>query len=104
VADASGTLATTLNSRASSISGVGNAISQGINQTGAATSSFLQADSKDLEAQGSRSAADAQEAQSLVEFKKEVQQNLEDLLKAVIQFIKALQDAKVEQLAATTRV
>jgi hypothetical protein len=104
VADASGTLASTLNARASSFSGIGNSVSSAVNQSGAATSSLLQADAKDLEAQGSRAAADAQEAQSLVEFKKEVQQNLEDLLKAVIQFIKALQDAKVEQLAATTRV
>jgi hypothetical protein len=104
VADASSTLASTLNARASSISGLGNAVSQAVNQSGASTSSLLQADAKDLEAQGARSAAEAQEAQSLTEFKKEVQQNLEDLLKAVIQFIKALQDAKVEQLAATTRV
>ncbi|WP_181705336.1 type III secretion system translocon subunit SctB [Chthonobacter rhizosphaerae] len=73
-----------------------------------AAGNFLKAESdargKELEAKGMRLSAEAQDLQADADRAKELQQAAEDLLKAIIAFLKELQEAEVNAMQAMTRV
>lgn len=87
---------------------VGSQVSQTANQIGGGVSNYTstvgQADAKNLEAQGSESAAKAQETQAIGDVRKEQQQALDQMVQSIIQFLKDLKEAKAQQMQALTRV
>ncbi|QJP15551.1 hypothetical protein G3545_18955 [Starkeya sp. ORNL1] len=83
-------------------------IGQTVNQLGQgaanAASSITQAQSKELDALGSISAANAQYEEGQADMKKEMQQALDDMVKQIINFLKELQEAKANHMQALTKV
>jgi hypothetical protein len=71
---------------------------------GNVASTWAQADAKNIEAEGSIDAAEAQEAQAAADIKKEIQQGLDDLIKAIINFLKELKEAQVNQMQSLTKL
>lgn len=72
-------------------------------RTGQSIDTKEQAKAKQDEAQGSRDAAESTIAQQRADQAKEVQQARDDMVKAILNFIKEMQDSKVEMMRAITR-
>lgn len=83
---------------------VGTAFGQGVNAGGTTTDSKAQAEAKKLEAQGSRDAAEAQEAQQTADTKKQMEEALNDMMKQIINFLKELREAEVDAMRSLTKV
>lgn len=93
-----------LNSQAQNQQSVAGAINTLTGAISGATNSFFQADAKDIEAEGAKDAANAQEAQAVGDHQKEIQGALVALVDKIIQFLKDMQDSKAQQMQALTKV
>jgi hypothetical protein len=98
-----GDAAASINIQAQSLASVGTALGQIGNSVGSGTQTMLQADSKKIEADAQLNAAQAEELKAESDIDKEFQQALNELIKHVIDFLKEIQKAEVEQMAAVTR-
>jgi hypothetical protein len=83
---------------------IGAGAGQGINAGGTSTDSKAQAEAKKLEAQGSRDAAEAQEAQQTADSKKQMEEALNDMIKQIINFLKEMREAEVDAMRSLTKV
>lgn len=103
-----GAMAGKASSIASSVGGAASSVAQSSNQIGQGLSGYYstmgQADAKHLEAEGQRSAAEAQETQAEGDIAKEQQQALDQMVQSIIQFLKDLKEAKAQQMQVLTRV
>lgn len=64
---------------------------------------FFQADAKDKEAEGQVFAAMAEYLRGQADISKDVQNQMDELIKKVIDFLKQIKEAEVNQMAAVTR-
>lgn len=85
------------------IAGMAGTISSAGQGSAAAISSGATQESKYLEASASEKAAEAEETRGEGDLSREFQQSLDELLKAMINFLKEMQDAEVGQMSAITR-
>lgn len=81
--------------------GTAGSLGQGISSS---ASSITQAQAKEIEAKGSISAAEAQNQQAVGDMKKEVQQSMDEMIKAIINFLKELRESEANHMQALTKV
>ncbi|MEP3667479.1 MAG: hypothetical protein ABJN42_12215, partial [Roseibium sp.] len=88
---------------AGGVTGIANAISSGAQGSSAAISSGATQEAEFLKADASLAAADAEETKSEGDLHREFQQTLDEMIKAMTNFLKEMRSAEVEQMAAVTR-
>ncbi|MEM8797306.1 MAG: hypothetical protein AAGE61_17230 [Pseudomonadota bacterium] len=89
--------------KAQQTASMGGAIGGMGSSSAGAVQSLTGAQAKDLEADASEEAAEAELTKSEADVDREVQQALDEFMKHLINFIKELRDAEVEQMAAVTK-
>lgn len=88
-------------------SGIGSAVRSGGDMIGAGgrgAEGITQAEAKKTEAEGSRDAADAQFQQQTADLKKDIQQQMDEMIKQIINFLKEMREAEVDAMRALTKV
>lgn len=80
------------------------AVSNAINGAAQFGKSVTDSDAKHIEAAGARSAAKAQDKQADADQAKEIQQALDEMLKAIINFLKELRETEANMMQAMTKV
>lgn len=98
------TLATQQGAIASGWSGASQAVGTLGGALGNTVNTIYQANSKRLEAEGSRDSAQAEEMKSLADIKKEMQQALDELIKAIVNFVKEMKDNEVQMMQPLTKL
>lgn len=83
---------------------IGQAVSNILSAGGGLGKAMYEAASKEAEADGARLAAQAQDTQADADMAKEIQSALDEMLKAIINFLKELREAEANQMQALTRV
>lgn len=102
-----GSLSTTSQANSAYGQGIGvitGGVSQALGSLGGMSKSLADADGKFNEAQGATAAAEAQNKAAVGDMAKEVQGALDDMIRAIITFLKELQEARSQQMQAFTRV
>lgn len=83
---------------------VGSAFGDTTRSIGTSLDARAQAEAKKTDAEGTKDAAEAQYIQQTADTKKELQDSLNDMIKQIIDFLKEIENAKVEGMRAFTRV
>lgn len=91
-------------SRWQSIGTIGGSVNQVGQSVSGASSGMTQAQGKLDEAEGSEDAARAQEAEAAGEIEKNLQQTMDEFIKSIVNFLKELKEAEVDQMRALTKL
>jgi hypothetical protein len=87
-----------------SINTVGQAMTQLGSGVGNSGNSIMQAQSKEDDAQAAEAAAAAQYAEGQADINKDLQNTMSEFIKTIINFLKELKEAEVDQMRALTKV